>query len=68
MMLEGVFEPFRTVVCTSATLRIADSFDYWLRRVGVTRADPQRIRTGIFDSPFPYARNVLLGIPTDSPA
>ncbi len=67
MMLEGVFEPFRTVVCTSATLRIADSFDYWLRRVGVTRADPQRIRTGIFDSPFPYARNVLLGIPTDSP-
>jgi ATP-dependent DNA helicase DinG len=67
MMQEGVYEPLATVVCTSATLRIAQSFDYWMRRAGVSLAEPNRVESGVFDSPFPYRTNVLFAIPDDGP-
>ncbi|HKL86444.1 MAG TPA: helicase C-terminal domain-containing protein [Treponemataceae bacterium] len=67
MMKEGVFEPLRTVICTSATLRIAGRFDYWLKRTGVQLMDSERVLTGFYDSPFPYKKNVLLAIPEDAP-
>ncbi len=67
MMKEGVFEPFRTVVCTSATLRIATRFDYWMHRTGVSLMDEERVLSGVFDSPFPYRTNVLFAVPEDAP-
>ncbi len=67
MMCEGVFEPFNTVVCTSATLRIAQKFDFWMRRAGVSLVEEDRILLGEYDSPFPYDTNVLLAIPDSGP-
>jgi len=67
MMKEGVFEPFRTVVCTSATLRIASHFNYWMHRTGVALMDEQRVISGVYESPFPYRTNVLFAIPDDAP-
>jgi len=67
MMKEGVFEPFRTVICTSATLRIASHFNYWMHRTGIYLMEEERIISGVFDSPFPYKTNVLLAIPDDAP-
>ncbi len=67
MMCEGVFEPFTTVICTSATLRIAQKFDFWMRRTGITLVDENRILSGEFDSPFPYSTNVLLSVPDAGP-
>lgn len=67
MMKEGVFEPLRTVICTSATLRIAGRFEYWLKRTGVNLMEKERVITGSYDSPFPYKKNVLLAIPDDAP-
>ncbi len=67
MMCEGVFEPFNTVICTSATLRIARSFNFWMRRTGITMVDEERILSGDFESPFPYDKNVLLAIPDTGP-
>jgi ATP-dependent DNA helicase DinG len=67
MMKEGVFEPFRTVVCTSATLRISSFFTYWMHRTGVSLVEEERVLSGVFESPFPYRKNVLLSIPNDSP-
>lgn len=67
MMKEGVFEPFRTVICTSATLRIASHFTYWLKRTGVSLMEDERVRTGVYDSPFPYRTNVLFAVPEDAP-
>jgi len=67
MMREAVFEPFKTVVCTSATLRIANRFDYWLNRAGVSFVEAERVRTGVFESPFPYEKNVLFSVPNDAP-
>ncbi len=67
MMKEGVFEPFRTVICTSATLRIATHFTYWMQRTGVSLMDGERVLSGVYDSPFPYRTNVLFAVPDDAP-
>jgi ATP-dependent DNA helicase DinG len=64
---EALFEPNKTVVCVSATLTIADSFQYWQRRSGLAFAGHREILSGIFPSPFPYAKAVLLGCPQDAP-
>lgn len=66
-MNAGVFEPMESVVCTSATLRIGKSFAYWSGRTGVTFAEKERILSGVFESPFPYKKNLLLSIPVDVP-
>ncbi len=67
MMNSGVFEPLRTVVCTSATLRTGDSFQWWLTRTGAALCEEDRLCTGIYDSPFPYKRCALLAIPSEGP-
>lgn len=67
MMKEGVFEPFRTVVCTSATLRIAGHFSYWMHRTGISLVEEERVLSGAYDSPFPYRSNVLFAVPDDAP-
>ena len=36
LMNTGVFEPMESVVCASATLKIAGSFDFWTRRTGLS--------------------------------
>lgn len=67
LMNQGVFEPMKSVVCTSATLQIANDFSYWMHRTGVAYADPQRIMHKTFASPFPYDKNVLFAVPDDIP-
>ncbi len=67
MMSEGVFEPFRTVVCTSATLRIGKSFEYWMNRNGISRIEDDRVLSAAYDSPFHYETNALLAIPDSGP-
>ncbi len=66
-MNSGVFEPMRSVVCTSATIRTGDSFDYWMRRTGISLCEPERICTGSFDSPFSYEKNMFFAVPSDVP-
>lgn len=67
-MNKGVFEPMDTVVCTSATLSIGNSFKYWERRTGVLFAENQRVLEGDFPSPFPYKHNVLFAVTNDGPS
>ncbi len=64
LMREALFQPYETLVFTSATLTVAGEFDYWQSRVGL---DSAALR-GVFASPFPYRERVLLGVPTDIPA
>lgn len=63
----GVFEPMKTVVCTSATLRVGRDFSYWMRRTGIALEEKERVLQGLFDSPFPYKKNVLFAVPNDAP-
>ncbi len=67
LMNTGVFEPMESVVCASATLKIAGSFDFWTRRTGLSFSEGGRLKTAGFDSPFPYKKNVLLAVPKDFP-
>lgn len=67
MMVEALYEPFPSVICTSATLSVNRSFSYWMDRTGVSLLHSERRLSGIFDSPFNYRDQVLLAIPQDVP-
>lgn len=67
LLYDAVFQPNKTVVCTSATLTVSKKFTFWKKQVGLDRREGERIRTKLLDSPFPYETNVLLGIPNDGP-
>lgn len=67
LMNTGVFEPMESVVCASATLKIAGSFDFWMRRTGLSFVEEERLKSAGFDSPFPYEKNVLFACPKDIP-
>lgn len=66
-MYSGVFEPLNSIVCTSATLKTAGSFQFWKKRTGVLLTERERVMEGVFPSPFPYRTNVLLSIIADAP-
>ncbi|HOV65187.1 MAG TPA: helicase C-terminal domain-containing protein, partial [Spirochaetia bacterium] len=66
IMEEAVFTPLKTVVCTSATLSVRNSFSYWMKPLGLSEQN-ERVRTSVFPSPFPYDTHVLLAVPTDAP-
>ncbi|MBN1519433.1 MAG: hypothetical protein JW923_05000 [Spirochaetales bacterium] len=66
MMDEAVFHPYRSVICTSATLSVGGSFAFWKRRVGLTQAD-ERTVCREYSSPFPFKRNAILCAAQDAP-
>ena len=67
IMREAVYEPYATVVCTSATLTVQGDFGYWMGRVGLEGFDGRPIAAESFPSPFPYRERVLLGVPSNAP-
>lgn len=67
LMNEGVFEPMKSVIFTSATLRTGRSYNYWMSRTGVAFANRDKIICKDFDSPFPYSKNMLFAVPSDAP-
>ena len=73
-----VFESLEATVLTSATLSVHHRFDHLLGRLGLARSQPDDafpessladldLRTGLFPSPFDYARQALLALPRDLP-
>jgi ATP-dependent DNA helicase DinG len=67
MMRQAVFEPYQSVVFTSATLTVDGRFDYWKGRLGLNRVRSRDSAEEIFPSPFDYENNVFLGVPADAP-
>ncbi|MBQ0051078.1 MAG: DEAD/DEAH box helicase family protein [Treponema sp.] len=67
MMNSGVYEPLKTIVCTSATIGIGGKFDFWKSRVGISFAEKERVKSGEFASPFPYKDNMVFAVPNDAP-
>jgi ATP-dependent DNA helicase DinG len=59
---EAVFDRYRTVVLTSATLAIDQSFDYIKRRLGLRAAETVHVA-----SEFDYARQALVYLPRRMP-
>ncbi|MBN1543110.1 DEAD/DEAH box helicase family protein [candidate division KSB1 bacterium] len=67
MMQQAVYDSFDTVIMTSATLTVDQKFDFIHRRIGLEKIAPDRHFAQVLASPFDYAQQVLLGIPTDTP-
>jgi ATP-dependent DNA helicase DinG len=68
MMRQAVYEPYETVLFTSATLTVGQSFEYWKNRVGLTSPGGRTCVEALFPSPFDYQQRVFLGIPQEAPA
>jgi ATP-dependent DNA helicase DinG len=63
----GLYDRFRSVVLTSATLAVGESFQYLKSRVGLDRVEPGRVRELLLPSPFDFARQALVVVPADVP-
>jgi len=64
---KALFDRFRTVVMTSATLSVDRRFDYFRQRVGLSLCEPARNYELQLDSPFDFGRQALLLVPEDLP-
>jgi ATP-dependent DNA helicase DinG len=64
---EALLDRMKTVVVTSATLTVGGSFDYLKDRTGLGKVEPRRLTELMLLSPFDFARQAFVGIPSDLP-
>lgn len=62
-----IYDRMATVVITSATLTVRQKFEFIKKRTGLGLLAEERLTTGIYPSPFDYASQMIIGIPTDIP-
>jgi ATP-dependent DNA helicase DinG len=67
LLRECLMDRKQTVVMTSATLTVAQRFDYLRGRVGLEAIEPQRLRELQLSSPFDFSQQALVAIPNDIP-
>lgn len=65
---QHVYERFKSVVMTSATLSVNRNFNYFHQRSGVGLCPPERRLELQLDSPFNFEDQALIAVPTDIPA
>jgi len=63
---EALFDRMDSAVLTSATLATRDGFDFLRSRLGLDGGG-MRVREALFESPFDYATQARIVIPTDVP-
>ncbi|HEX8851741.1 MAG TPA: helicase C-terminal domain-containing protein [Gemmatimonadaceae bacterium] len=67
ILREDLFKRVSTAVITSATLATDNRFDFLASRLGLDEPELAP-HTDVFPSPFDYARQSILAVPTDFPA
>lgn len=67
-LAEPLFGNKRSLILTSATLTVKNSFSYILSQFGLDQLPEERVRTLSLPSPFHYEKQGLLLIPSDFPA
>ncbi|MBE3582182.1 MAG: DNA polymerase III subunit epsilon, partial [Thermoanaerobacteraceae bacterium] len=67
ILQEILFKPLKSVILTSATLRVDGSFDFYCRRTGLDLLPPEKLCTSAFESPFNYRNQALICAATDLP-
>ena len=60
-----LYDSYKTIILTSATLAIGKSFKFYRDNVGLHQIPQNRLSELILDSPFDYKRQAIIGIPTD---
>ncbi len=67
---ENLFQKLSTTVLCSATLATQKRFEYAKSRLGIDVIVKEKIKEvsdALYESPFPYKTNALLGVPSDMP-
>ncbi len=64
---KALFDQFRTVVLTSATLAVGDGFHYLSQRCGISLLPSVRVTELQLASPFDYRSQAFAGVPADMP-
>ncbi|MDH4007669.1 MAG: DEAD/DEAH box helicase family protein [Desulfuromonadales bacterium] len=67
LLRETLLERMQTVVLTSATLTVAERFNYLRQRTGLNELEPSRVSELLLASPFDFRQQALLAVPTDIP-
>jgi ATP-dependent DNA helicase DinG len=67
MMQKAVYEPFGTIIMTSATLTVEGKFDFLLQRTGLHEINASRRLELVLAAPFDYLKQAILCIPVDIP-
>nr|WP_320049492.1 helicase C-terminal domain-containing protein [uncultured Desulfuromonas sp.] len=62
---QAVYDRFRSIVFTSATLTVNRQFHYFHQRTGLNLCSEKRRQQLCLDSPFDFAHQTLVAIPTD---
>ncbi len=65
-LVRSLYEPFDTVVMTSATLTVGGEFSFLKSRLGVDTVEEYRVECRHFPSPFDFENQVLIGIPLNN--
>lgn len=63
----ALYDRVQTLVMTSATLTVADSFAYFCARIGLNQTETGRQKQLALLSPFDYQQQALVVVPTDIP-
>lgn len=62
LLKKTLYDGLNTAVFTSATMTVAESFNYFNHRIGLNLVDSQKINSEILGSPFDYENQILLGV------
>lgn len=65
-LINALFNPYGTVVLTSATLTVGGRFDFIKSRLGIDMLEQDRVIGHSFPSPFDFRKQALIGIPTNN--
>lgn len=68
VLAKRLFPQVKTAVLTSATLAVDGRFDFFLNRVGLSLADPDRVSTRALASPFDFQNQAALFVPVYLPS
>ncbi|WP_110927642.1 ATP-dependent DNA helicase DinG [Bacillus massiliglaciei] len=61
---EAFFAPQHSIIMTSATLRVKQSFEYFKREMGI---EDHSVKSACFPSPFTYSDQAKILVPSDIP-
>ncbi len=69
LLAKGLFARFPTTILCSATLTTDQSFDFIRERLGIQDSllEGKAVSANLYESPFDYAQQALLVVPTDIP-
>lgn len=68
ILYEQLFSAKKSVILTSATLTVDESFEHFLQRVGLDLLPENRIIEKQLQSPFDYEQQALICVPKDIPS